>query len=74
MRLFSPAITIYWSLTVHSMLCRQENRALAAIEKIKSELPGAEPKIDYINFDLQNLKSAKKAAEDFMQRETRLGS
>lgn len=58
---------------VHSMLCRQESRALAAIEKIKSELVGIEPKIEYINFDLQNLKSAGRAAEDFMQRETRLG-
>jgi len=55
------------------MLCRQESRALAAIEKIKSELgQGSDLKVDYINFDLQSLKSAKKAAEDFMERETRL--
>jgi len=56
------------------MLSRQESRALDAIEKIKSELgpSGIDPKVDYINFDLQNLASAKKAAEEFMKRETRL--
>ncbi|KAE9389911.1 NAD(P)-binding protein [Gymnopus androsaceus JB14] len=55
------------------MLCRQESRALAAIEKIKSELgPDTKSKIEFIKFDLQNLKSATKAAQDFMERETRL--
>ena len=58
----------------YSMLCRQESRALAAIEKIKSELgPDTKSKIEFIKFDLQNLKSATKAAQDFMERETRLG-
>ncbi|KAE9397581.1 NAD(P)-binding protein [Gymnopus androsaceus JB14] len=55
------------------MLCRQESRALAAIEKIKSELgPDIKSKIEYIKFDLQNLKLATKAAQDFIERETRL--
>ena len=56
------------------MLSRQESRALAAIEKIKAELgPDTNPKIDYINFDLKSLKTAKTAAEEFMKQETRLG-
>ncbi|KAJ3847226.1 short chain dehydrogenase [Lentinula lateritia] len=55
------------------MLSRTESRALAAIEKIKTEL-GSElnPEIEYINFNLLSLKSAKKAAEEYMQREQRL--
>ncbi|KAJ4481029.1 short chain dehydrogenase [Lentinula aciculospora] len=55
------------------MLSRTETRALAAIEKIKGELgPDLKPEIEYINFDLLSLKSAKTAAEEFLRRETRL--
>lgn len=54
------------------MLSRQESRALTAIEQIKTEL-GPDAQIDYINFDLQSLKTANTAAEEFMKRETRLG-
>ncbi|KAJ3978801.1 short chain dehydrogenase [Lentinula detonsa] len=55
------------------MLSRTDTRALAAIEKIKGELgPELKPEIEYINFDLLSLKSAKKAAETFIQRENRL--
>ncbi|KAJ3742980.1 hypothetical protein DFH05DRAFT_1498829 [Lentinula detonsa] len=55
------------------MLSRTESRALTAIEKIKGELgPDLQPEILYINFDLLSLKSAKKAAEEFIQREGRL--
>ncbi|KAF9071220.1 hypothetical protein BDP27DRAFT_1419256 [Rhodocollybia butyracea] len=55
------------------MLSRTESRALAAIEKIKKELgPDIDPKVEYINFDLQRLKTGHEAAEEFMKRETRL--
>ncbi|KAF9071222.1 hypothetical protein BDP27DRAFT_1401582 [Rhodocollybia butyracea] len=55
------------------MLSRTESRALAAIEKIKKELgPEIDPKVEYINFDLQSLKTGHEAAEELMKRETRL--
>ncbi|KAF9071224.1 hypothetical protein BDP27DRAFT_1503771 [Rhodocollybia butyracea] len=55
------------------MLSRTESRALAAIEQIKQELgPSVDSKLQYINFDLQSLKTGKKAAEEFMEQETRL--
>ncbi|KIK56170.1 hypothetical protein GYMLUDRAFT_263848 [Collybiopsis luxurians FD-317 M1] len=55
------------------MFSRTESRALAAIEKIKKELgPEVEPKLDYVNFDLQKLSSAKQAASEFLKREHRL--
>ncbi|KAJ3811961.1 short chain dehydrogenase [Lentinula aff. lateritia] len=55
------------------MFSRTETRALAAIGKIKQELRSElNPEVEYINFDLLSLKSAKKAAEEFMQREKRL--
>ncbi|KAF9071219.1 hypothetical protein BDP27DRAFT_1419255 [Rhodocollybia butyracea] len=55
------------------MLSRTESRALAAIEKIKKELgPEIDPKVEYIHFDLQRLKTGQEAAEEFMKRETRL--
>ncbi|KIK64544.1 hypothetical protein GYMLUDRAFT_220981 [Collybiopsis luxurians FD-317 M1] len=55
------------------MFSRTESRALAAIEKIKTELgPEIKPKIDYVNFNLQKLSSAKQAAEQFLKLEQRL--
>ncbi|KAF5381940.1 hypothetical protein D9757_007580 [Collybiopsis confluens] len=55
------------------MLSRTESRALDAIKKIKEELgPDLTPNIDYINFNLLKLSSAKGAAEEFLKRETRL--
>ncbi|KAF5381921.1 hypothetical protein D9757_007579 [Collybiopsis confluens] len=55
------------------MLSRTESRALEAIEKIKEELgPDLTPNIDYINFNLLKISSAKGAAEEFLKRETRL--
>jgi len=60
-------------LKQQSMLSRTESRALAAIEKIKKELgPETDPKVEYINFDLQRLRTGHEAAEEFMKRETRL--
>ncbi|KIK63777.1 hypothetical protein GYMLUDRAFT_452511 [Collybiopsis luxurians FD-317 M1] len=52
------------------MFSRSESRATAAIDDIKSEIP--ETNIEYIHFDLQSLKSAKKAANSFLAKEERL--
>ncbi|KAJ3726894.1 hypothetical protein C8R42DRAFT_621607 [Lentinula raphanica] len=55
------------------MLSRTETRALAAMDKIKGELgPELTPRVEYINFNLLSLKSAKQAAEMFLQKEKRL--
>ncbi|KAJ3753654.1 short chain dehydrogenase [Lentinula raphanica] len=55
------------------MLSRTDARAFAAIDKIKGELgPELNPQVEYINFDLLSLNSAKKAADTFLQKEKRL--
>ncbi|KAF8922129.1 short chain dehydrogenase [Mucidula mucida] len=52
------------------ILSRNESRALEAIESVKAETP--EAAIKYINFDLLRMQSATKAAQEFLQHETRL--
>uniref|UniRef100_A0A0S1MIA7 NAD(P)-binding protein n=1 Tax=Phakopsora pachyrhizi TaxID=170000 RepID=A0A0S1MIA7_PHAPC len=52
------------------MACRVQSRAEAAIEKIKQEVPDA--KIEFLLFDLTILSSAKKAAQEFSSKESRL--
>ncbi|KAF9023262.1 NAD(P)-binding protein, partial [Hymenopellis radicata] len=52
------------------VLSRNESRVLEAIESVKKETP--EAVIKYINFDLLRMQSATKAAEEFLQHETRL--
>ncbi|KAJ3976698.1 short chain dehydrogenase [Lentinula raphanica] len=55
------------------MLSRTDTRAFAAMDKIKGELgPELNPQVEYINFDLLSLNSAKKAADTFLQKEKRL--
>ncbi|KAF8922108.1 short chain dehydrogenase [Mucidula mucida] len=52
------------------ILSRNESRVLEAIESVKKETP--EAMIKYINFDLLRMQTAKTAAEEFLQHETRL--
>ncbi len=52
------------------MLCRTEARAMDAINRIKAEVPGAQ--LEFIPFDLCSLKSAKDAAETYLQKEQRI--
>jgi NADP-dependent 3-hydroxy acid dehydrogenase YdfG len=55
---------------VNSILCRSEAKATSAIDDIKSEIPQAQ--VEFIQFDLTNIASCQKAAQDFLAREDRL--
>ncbi|KAI8447187.1 hypothetical protein BY996DRAFT_1047640 [Phakopsora pachyrhizi] len=52
------------------MACRVQSRAETAIEKIKQEVPDA--KMEFLFFDLTILSTAKKAAQEFSSKESRL--
>lgn len=52
------------------MLSRNESKATEAIKDIKEAIPSAN--VEFLEFDLQNLSSAKKAAESFIAKENRL--
>jgi NADP-dependent 3-hydroxy acid dehydrogenase YdfG len=66
----SPWFPLSSSYRVLSLLCRTESRASTAIESVKKEIPNAN--LEYIQFDLMKMKSAKSAAEEFLRRESRL--
>ena len=51
------------------MASRSEDKAKAAIEQLQSE---KKVEVHYINLDLMKLSSAKKCAEEFKSKETRL--
>lgn len=56
------------------LACRSEQRALAAINKLEEEVAGIEGKnrLQFLHVDMSSMDSVKRAAEEFLKRETRL--
>lgn len=56
------------------MAARSEQRAKAAIEKLKGEVEGGGKggEVIWLELDLSDPRKAKKSAEEFMNREGRL--
>lgn len=56
------------------LACRSEDRALAAITKLEEEVPDikGEDRLHFIQVDMSNMRSVKRAAEEFVQKEKRL--
>ncbi|KZV71192.1 NAD-P-binding protein [Peniophora sp. CONT] len=56
------------------LACRTEDRALAAITKLEEEVPDIKGKdrLHFIQVDMSNMRSVKRAAEEFIQKERRL--
>ena len=52
---------------------RNEDRAKAAIERLNAEgLPPGNGTVEWLNVDLSDPRKAKKSAESFLEKETRL--
>ncbi|VDC05280.1 unnamed protein product [Peniophora sp. CBMAI 1063] len=56
------------------LACRTEDRAVAAIAKLEEEVPEIKGKdrLHFIQVDMGNMQSVKRAAEEFVQKEKRL--
>lgn len=56
------------------LACRSEDRTLAAIAKLEEEVPEIKGKerLRFIQVDMGNMQSVKRAAEEFIQKEKRL--
>ena len=56
------------------LACRSEDRALAAIEKLEGEVSEIKGKdrLHFIQVDMGNMQSVKRAAAEFIQKEKRL--
>jgi NAD(P)-dependent dehydrogenase (short-subunit alcohol dehydrogenase family) len=54
------------------MATRNEEKSLKAIEEMKRLYPDSNGQIHYLHLDLADLRSVKKAAEEFASKEHRL--
>ncbi|GAA6013648.1 hypothetical protein JCM8202_000763 [Rhodotorula sphaerocarpa] len=54
------------------LLCRNEKKAQQAIDRINEAAPGQPDNLVYVHFDLTDLPSAKKAAEEIQDKAQRL--
>ena len=54
--------------------CRSEERALASIDKLEDELPAIQGlnRLQFLQVDMSSMRSVKRAADEFLKRETRL--
>jgi NAD(P)-dependent dehydrogenase (short-subunit alcohol dehydrogenase family) len=70
---YATAIELFRHGAKVYIACRNEAKALAAIDLMRAECPGIQPeKLAWLPLDLMDLDSVVKAADTFMHREDRL--